>query len=172
MVRRVARKKLLELANTFKAVAVTGARQTGKTTLVRETFKKKVYVSLENPDIRNYALTDPRGFLGQFPKGAILDEVQRTPELFSYLQEILDNSKEKGQFILSGSNNFLLQHSISQSLAGRVGYLNLMPFSLNELKQAGLLDESDDELMVKGFYPPVYDQQISPNDWCPVITVA
>lgn len=167
MVTRVARKKLLDLSKTFKAVAVTGARQTGKTTLVRETFKKKVYVSLENPDIRDYALTDPRGFLGQFPKGAILDEVQRTPELFSYLQEILDGSKEKGQFILTGSKNFLLQHSISQSLAGRVGYLNLLPFSVNELRQAKLLPESDDELMIKGFYPPVYDQHISPNDWCP-----
>jgi len=167
MVRRFARKKLLEISKTFKAVAVTGARQTGKTTLVRETFKNKAYVSLENPDIRNYALTDPRGFLGQFPQGAILDEVQRTPELFSYLQEILDSSKEKGQFILSGSNNFLLQHSISQSLAGRVGYLNLLPFSVNELRQAKLLPESDEELMIHGFYPPLYDQQIAPKDWCP-----
>lgn len=166
MVRRFARKKLLEISKTFKAVAVTGARQTGKTTLVRETFKNKAYVSLENPDIRNYALTDPRGFLGQFPQGAILDEVQRTPELFSYLQEILDSSKEKGQFILSGSNNFLLQHSISQSLAGRVGYLNLLPFSVNELRQAKLLPESDEELMIHGFYPPLYDQQIAPKDWC------
>lgn len=167
MVRRFARKKLLEISKTFKAVAVTGARQTGKTTLVRETFKNKAYVSLENPDIRNYALTDPRGFLGQFEKGAILDEVQRVPELFSYLQEILDSSKEKGQFILSGSNNFLLQHSISQSLAGRVGYLNLLPFSVNELRQAKLLPESDEELMIHGFYPPLYDQQIAPKDWCP-----
>ena len=167
MVRRFARKKLLEISKKFKAVAVTGARQTGKTTLVRETFKNKAYVSLENPDIRNYALTDPRGFLGQFPQGAILDEVQRTPELFSYLQEILDSSKEKGQFILSGSNNFLLQHSISQSLAGRVGDLNLLPFSVNELRQAKLLPESDEELMIHGFYPPLYDQQIAPKDWCP-----
>jgi len=167
MIQRSAEKKLRELASTFKAVAITGARQTGKTTLVKAVFKDKKYVSLENPDTRSFALEDPRGFLASFPQGAILDEVQRTPELFSYLQELLDNSKSKGLFILTGSNNFLLQQTISQTLAGRVGYLNLLPFSLGELAQASLASDNDDDLMYKGFYPPVYDQEIPPADWCP-----
>ncbi len=167
MIQRIAKVKLMDLATKFKAVAVTGARQTGKTTLVKQVFKGKPYVSLENPDTRNFALDDPRGFLQSYPHGAIFDEVQRAPILFSYLQEILDNSKIKGLFILSGSNNFLLQQSISQTLAGRVGYINLLPFSITELIKAKLLPMDDDRLMVKGFYPPIYDQHIPPEDWCP-----
>jgi predicted AAA+ superfamily ATPase len=167
MIQREAKKKLIDLAAKFKAVAVTGARQTGKTTLIKEVFQAKPYVSLENLDLRNFALEDPRGFLENYPNGAVLDEVQRTPNLFSYLQEILDNSNEKGLFILSGSNNFLLQQSISQSLAGRIGYINLLPFSIVELSNVNLLPNSDDELLVRGFYPPVYDQDIPVADWCP-----
>ena len=167
MIQRQAKEKLKDLSGKFKAIAVIGARQAGKTTLVKQVFKNKKYVSLENPDTRNFALSDPRGFLATYPDGAILDEVQRTPEIFSYLQEVLDNSKAKGQFILTGSNNFLLQQSISQSLAGRVGYLQLLPFSLAELKKGKVLPATDDELMFKGFYPPVYDQNIPPTDWCP-----
>jgi hypothetical protein len=166
MIQRTAKDKLKDLASKFKAVAVTGARQTGKTTLVKQIFKGKPYLSLENPETRNFALEDPRGFLASYPKGAILDEVQRAPELFSYLQEILDNSKVKGLFILSGSNNFLLQQNISQTLAGRVGYINLLPFSIEELKKSKLLPDDDDQLMLKGFYPPIYDQEIPPLDWC------
>ena len=167
MLERIAAAKLQHLAQSFKAVAVTGARQTGKTTLVREVFRDKPYVSLENPDQWQFALEDPKGFLSNYPNGAIFDEVQRTPDLFSWLQEILDNSREKGQFILTGSNNLLLQQSISQSLAGRVGYLNLLPFSIEELDNGGWLPKTDEEQMWKGGYPPVYDQKISPNDWCP-----
>lgn len=167
MIQRVAKTRLIELAGRFKAVAITGARQTGKTTLVKQVFKNKPYVSLENPDIRNFALEDPRGFLASYPKGAVLDEIQRSPELFSYLQELLDNSKEKGQFILTGSNNFLLQQKISQTLAGRIGIIHLLPFSISELKKARLMPDSDEELMLNGFYPPIYDQQIPPQDWCP-----
>ncbi len=166
MIQRQAKEKLKALAATFKAVAVTGARQTGKTTLVKQAFKKKPYVSLENPDTRRFALEDPRGFLATYRKGAILDEVQRTPELFSYLQEILDQSKEKGLFILTGSNNFLLQQTIAQTLAGRIATLHLLPFSLYELSKAKLLPSDDKELMLKGFYPPVYDQAIHPTEWC------
>ena len=167
MIQRIAKVKLIDLASKFKAVAVTGARQTGKTTLVKQVFKSKPYVSLENPDMRNFALEDPRGFLQTYPNGAILDEVQRVPALFSYFQEVLDNSKVKGLFLLSGSNNFLLQQTISQTLAGRVGYINLLPFSISELKKAKLLSTDDDTLMLKGFYPPIYDQEIPPADWCP-----
>jgi uncharacterized protein len=167
MVDRVAKVKLKDLTNKFKAVAVTGARQTGKTTLIKQVFKQKPYISLENPDMRSFAQEDPRGFLASYPNGAILDEIQRVPVLFSYLQEILDNSKAKGLFILSGSNNFLLQENISQTLAGRVGYLNLLPFSLAELTKAKLLPADDSNLIIKGFYPPIYDQEIPPADWCP-----
>ena len=164
MIDRIAYQKLKELAGYFKAIAVVGPRQSGKTTLVKNVFKDKEYVSLENPDHRNFALEDPRGFLSQYPKGVILDEVQRTPNLFSYLQQILDDSREKGLFILTGSNNFLLQESISQTLAGRVGYLNLPPFSYVEI-QDQLQDKSDNEIMFSGFYPPIYDQHIPAEIW-------
>jgi len=167
MIQREAQYKLAQLGDTFKAIAVIGPRQSGKTTLVKVAFSEKPYLSLENPDTRNFALEDPRGFLQNLPNGAILDEVQRTPLLFSYLQEILDNSNQKGLFILTGSNNFLLQESISQSLAGRVGYLNLLPFSVKELLSENLLPETDEEVMVNGFYPPIYDQRISSLDWVP-----
>jgi predicted AAA+ superfamily ATPase len=118
-------------------------------------------------DTRQFALDDPRGFLQTYVNGAIFDEIQRTPQLFSYLQEFLDNTNNKGRFILTGSNNFLLQQSITQSLAGRVGYLTLLPFSLKELASINALPDSDLSLMKNGFYPPIYDQQIPPNDWCP-----
>ena len=167
MIIRESQHKLIDLASKFKCVAVTGARQSGKTTLVKQTFKDLPYVSLENLDTRQFALEDPRGFLQSYPKGAIFDEIQRTPNLFSYLQEFLDNTSEKGRYILTGSNNFLLQQSITQSLAGRVAYLTLLPFSLNELKALNSLPESDLELMKNGCYPPIYDQNIPVNDWCP-----
>jgi predicted AAA+ superfamily ATPase len=105
-----------------------GPRQSGKTTLVKAAFKHKPYVSLENPDTRLFALDDPRGFLGSYPDGAILDEVQRVPAIFSYLQQVLDERNEPGYFILTGSNNFLLQENIAQSLAGRIAHLSLLPF--------------------------------------------
>lgn len=166
MIKRNADTKLTHLARTFKAVAVTGPRQSGKTTLIKTLFKDKPYISLENIDNRNYALQDPRGFLSNYPKGVILDEIQRTPELFSYLQERLDNSKAKGQYILSGSNNFLIQQNITQSLAGRIGYLNLLPFSSTELAQSRKLLKDDNALLLQGFFPPVYDQKIPAPEWC------
>jgi len=167
VIKRDLEQKLIDLASKFKAVALIGARQTGKTTLVKSVFKKKEYVSLENPSLRAFAIEDPNGFLSSYPQGAIFDEIQRVPHLFSYLQEILDSSSNKGQFILTGSNNFLLHQNISQSLAGRVGILNLMPFSINELNKVNLLIGSDNTLMLNGFYPPIYDQHIPPKDWCP-----
>lgn len=167
MIRRDAEARIRYLAGKFKALAVTGPRQSGKTTLVRTLFPDKPYVSLEDPDMRKFATNDARSFLAQFPKGAILDEVQRVPDLFSYLQRILDDSKKKGLFILTGSNNFLLNESISQSLAGRIAYVTLLPFSIAELAAAGKLPAKDDDLMLKGFYPPVYQQRLKPQDWCP-----
>ncbi|RED48930.1 ATP-binding protein [Seonamhaeicola aphaedonensis] len=163
MVLREAQQELLNLSRQYKAIAVVGPRQSGKTTLVKTVFSTKSYVSLENPDTRSFALEDPRGFLDQFPDGAILDEVQRTPELFSYLQQVLDDNVEVSQFILTGSNNFLLQQSISQSLAGRVGYLNLLPFTLSEIKEVA--PKSIHEKLFKGFYPPLYDKPFEIQKW-------
>lgn len=151
MIPREAEKELKILAGQFKAVAVTGPRQSGKTTLVRKVFPDKPYANLENPDIRKFAVEDPRGFLAHYRKGAILDEVQRAPELFSYLQQVLDESVKNGLYILTGSNNFLIQENISQSLAGRVGYLFLLPLSLRE---TGF--ENSDKLMLSGGYPALH----------------
>ena len=153
---RTAEKELRTLAGQFKAVAVVGPRQSGKTTLVRMAFPDKAYVSLENPDTRRFAIEDPRGFIAGYPDGAILDEIPRTPDIFSYLQQVLDENKGKGRFIITGSNNFLLQENISQSLAGRVGYLYLLPLSINELPKHKL---SVNEQIHKGFYPAMYEQE-------------
>ena len=159
MIYREAENELKELAAQFKAVAVTGPRQSGKTTLVRMVFPNKPYANLENPDIRRFAMEDPRGFLSNYPDGAILDEVQRVPELFSYLQQILDEQGKNGRFILTGSNNFLLQDNISQSLAGRVGYLFLLPLTLAEINSEKY---NNDELLLKGGYPEIYQKSIDP----------
>ena len=120
-------------------------------------------MSLENPDTRRFALEDPRGFLHQLNEGAILDEVQRTPELFSYLQQILDESDKRGNFILTGSINFLLQENISQSLAGRIGYQQLLPFFIDEIPEECITDP--DAAMFKGGYPPLYDGNFDTNTW-------
>lgn len=167
MIYRKASEKLLELATYFKVVAVVGPRQSGKTTLVRSIFPHKPYISLEDPDRRRYAIEDPRGFLGDFPEGAILDEVQRTPELFSYLQGIVDDKPTTCQFILTGSNNFLLQQSITQSLAGRVGYLQLLPFQLAEIYSKEQEVPDEDSLMLKGGFPPIYQPGIPTYLWYP-----
>jgi len=163
MIKREAEKAVLRLASQFKSVAVIGPRQSGKTTLVRSVFPNKPYISLENPDIRKYAVEDPRGFLNEYPGGAILDEAQRAPELFSYLQQVLDDSNNAGQFIITGSNNFLLQEQLSQSLAGRIGILTLLPFTMAEI---GIKDTvSINNLLYKGFYPPLYDRNFEVKDW-------
>lgn len=167
MVAREAQKELKLLYGQFKAVAVVGPRQSGKTTLTRSVFPHKAYVSLENPDYRQFAEEDPRGFLAQFPDGAILDEAQRAPSIFSYLQQLLDESTKTGQFILTGSNNFLLQQNIVQSLAGRIAYLYLLPFSITELRAAKLLPSALNNLLYKGSYPPIYSQHIPPEKWFP-----
>jgi len=167
MIFRKSTEKLIELATYFKVVAVVGPRQSGKTTLVRAIFPDKPYVTLEDPDQRRFALEDPRGFLSAFPKGAILDEVQRTPEIFSYLQGIVDFNPAPGQFILTGSNNFLLQQSITQSLAGRVGYLQLLPFAMNEIYSSEAEIPDENSLLLKGGYPPLYEPGIPAADWFP-----
>lgn len=164
MIYRQAEIELRTLSSQFKAVAVIGPRQSGKTTLVRLVFKDKPYANLENPDIRKFAIEDPRGFLANYPEGAVFDEIQRVPELFSYLQQILDDSTTNGLFILTGSNNFLLQENISQSLAGRVGYLFLLPLSLQEINRPEI---SINELIFTGGYPALYNGTTEPTKWYP-----
>ena len=155
------------IKDKYPIIAVTGPRQSGKTTMLKNTFKNYKYVSLEDPDIREFAERDPRGFLNQFSEQVIFDEIQRVPHLFSYLQNIVDNSGKMAQFIISGSQNFHLMQSITQSLAGRVAIFRLFPFDLNELKEANLiLDDSSDQI-IKGFYPAIYSRNISPLDYYP-----
>lgn len=162
MIYREAEKELQLLSAQFKAVAVIGPRQSGKTTLVKKVFKEKAYVNLENPDLRQFAREDPRGFLSNYPDGAILDEVQRVPELFSYLQQILDEKEQNGLFILTGSNNFLLNSNISQSLAGRVGYLFLLPLDIGEINPGANMSN---QLIFKGGYPEIYQKDIDPKNY-------
>lgn len=148
------------LVDKYPIIAVTGPRQSGKTTLLKYMFPEYRYVSLENPDVRSFATTDPNGFLKEYSEYVIFDEVQRVPSLFSYLQTKVDESKLMGQFILSGSQNFHLVQNITQSLAGRVAIFKLLPFDLQELNGAGLLQENYAENLVKGFYPAIFDREI------------
>jgi predicted AAA+ superfamily ATPase len=165
MIPRSAQETLSRLARGFPVLALTGPRQSGKTTLARLAFPGKPYLSLEDPDVRLLAETDPRGILAGFPDGAILDEVQRVPELFSYLQTRVDADQRPGTWLLTGSQQFGLFSEMTQSLAGRVGLVQLLPFSLEELNKAGRMPESLDELLVRGAYPPLYDRDLSPGDW-------
>ena len=153
------------LARGFPIVALTGPRQSGKTTLARAAFPDKPYLSLEDPDVRLLAERDPRGLLARFPDGAVLDEAQRAPDLFSYLQTRIDAAPRPGTFIVTGSQQFGLLSGITQSLAGRVGLVQLLPFSLGELKAAGRLGADVDDVIVRGLYPPVYDRDVAPGDW-------
>ena len=157
---------IIKLRKQFPVITLTGPRQSGKTTLLRSIYNDIPYVSLEDIDIRNTAINDPRGFLNNFPKGAVLDEVQRTPELFSYIQGIVDENKEI-HFVLSGSQNFLLLENISQSLAGRAAILKLLPFSMSELQNEGLIPDSYEQLIFKGMYPGIYDRDIEPGFFYP-----
>ena len=162
---RALTKETFETAKEFKIVCVIGPRQSGKTTLCKQLFTEKTYVNLEDPDVLLFAKTNPKAFLAKYPKGAIFDEVQRIPELFNYLQGIVDSSDEMGQFILSGSNNFLMQQNISQSLAGRVGYIELLPFSLSELEASNIQNESLNKQILEGFYPDIIRQKSSASRW-------
>jgi len=162
MIIRTIQTKLLQLSSQYPIVTVTGPRQSGKTTLCQSTFKNKPYVNLESPDIREFARSDARGFLANYPNGAIIDEIQRVPELVSYLQPLVDEKKEAGQFILTGSQQFEIMSTISQSLAGRTALLKLLPLSISELKSAGTQLTIDDFLLT-GFYPRIYDMGINPT---------
>ncbi len=164
MIPRLAAPRLLELATYYPIIAITGPRQAGKTTLARATFADKPYVSLEDPDVRALATNDPRGFLSQYPDGAVFDEAQRAPDLFSYLQTRVDADGRKGLFVLTGSQQFGLMEGISQSLAGRVGLLHLLPFAYGEIARSRP-DAGLEDWLVRGFYPPLHDRAIPPQQW-------
>jgi predicted AAA+ superfamily ATPase len=166
MINRNIEKIFLSLLKKFPAVNITGPRQSGKTTLVKN-LQGYNYFSLENPDTRLFAETDPRGFLRSAGEKYILDEVQYVPSLFSYLQEILDNAKENGKVILLGSQSFLLNQHISQSLAGRVASLKLLPLSYSELQKANLQYQNVDTMLFNGGYPRLYNENIEPKYFFP-----
>jgi len=151
---------LLEYRAKYPIIAVTGPRQSGKTTMLKHAFPEYKYVSLENPDIRSFAENDPNGFLQIYAEYVILDEVQRVPSLFSYLQTRVDESGIMGQYILSGSQNFHLMQNISQSLAGRVAIFRLFPFDFQEMESADLVSANYADHILKGFYPAIFDRQI------------
>ena len=166
MIQRQLAKKLKQLYRYFPVVSLNGPRQSGKSTLLKNTFPKLPYITLENPDDLEIALSDPRRFLDNYPNGLIIDEVQNAPKLFSYIQGIVDDNK-KIKFVLSGSQNFLLNEHISQTLAGRVGVITLLPLSLPEMKAAGLLKNSFEQVAYTGFYPRIYDKKIPPSLFYP-----
>ena len=151
MIKREMSSTLKKVAKEYPVVLVHGPRQSGKTTICRAVFSDKPYVSMENPDTRSRALEDPRGFLADFPNGVILDEIQRTPNLLSYMQQIVDEKKQNGFFILTGSDNFSLQQITSQSLAGRIALLTLLPFSMKEIKSETWLAGTDKRILYGGY---------------------
>lgn len=160
-IKRSIYKPVKEILEKYPIVAITGPRQSGKTTFLKSALSGYRYVNLENPDNRNFAETDPKSFLQEYDKFVIFDEVQRVPKLFSYLQGIVDDSGIMGQFILSGSQNFHLMQNITQSLAGRVAIFKLFPFEYTELKSANLMNQEDYFFnLARGFYPALYDRDI------------
>jgi len=161
MIERDITDHLKSLAKKYPVVTVTGPRQSGKTTLVKHIFKEKDYINLENPEEREFAQTDPKGFLNKIPDGAILDEIQRVPNLLSYIQVIADEKNREGMFILTGSQQFELLEFIDQSLAGRTALINLLPLSLSELKDYHTYTNKN-EIIHKGFYPRIFDRHLDP----------
>lgn len=172
MIGRDAEATLRSLLKGFPVVAVTGPRQSGKTTLARTVFADKPYLSLEDPDVRRLALDDPRAFLGRLPEGAVLDEVQRAPELLSYLQTRVDADGRMGRFLLTGPQQFGLMPGVTQSLAGRTAFIELLPFSIHELDQAGIHPPNLDAMLFAGGYPPLYDRRLLPRAWFPAYVTA
>lgn len=165
MIARMILPEAKEMLRQFRTLCITGPRQSGKTTLSKMLFRNKPYISFENPAIQNQVEQDPETFLAQYKNGAILDEVQRVPVIFRYLQGTLDKNTERGQFILTGSNNFLLQEQVSQSLAGRAGYLSLLPLSYAELVNAKLDKADVHQHILMGGYPEIWAQHLIPGKW-------
>lgn len=168
MIKREAQNTLIRLAKQFPVVAITGPRQSGKTTLAKMTFPEKKYITFDDPQSRSIAKGNPRDFLLAFPEGAIFDEAQKVPEIFDAIKIIVDeNTSEVGKYILTGSSQFRLKENISDSLAGRIGLVNLLPLSINELKNENILPKNIYDLILKGTYPTIYDNKrdVNINDW-------
>ncbi len=163
MIKRQITQEIKILAREFPVVAILGPRQSGKTTIAKHIFKKHQYVSLEDYDIRKMAINDPRGFLSKYNKNVIIDEVQRAPIIFSYLQTHIDNLKTNGSFVLTGSHNYLLMENINQSLAGRIGLATLFPLNFKELPKQNKTNIF--EVIFNGFYPRIFDQKIRPSSF-------
>lgn len=164
MINRRIEKKIKSLVGKYPVISITGPRQSGKTTLVRSIFPDFQYVNFEEMEMREFATNDPKGFLNVYGPRVIIDEAQHVPEIFSYIQVAVDDNK-KNQYILTGSQNFLLLEKITQSLAGRVAVFYLLPFSITEL--TGTLFEKEDyqSYMLKGGYPAIYDKGLEPHGW-------
>jgi uncharacterized protein len=166
-IERTLEKAMRAYTAKFPVLSLTGPRQAGKTTLLKTVFPEYRYVSLENPEVRLQAESDPNGFLDRYDRYVIFDEAQRVPHLFSYLQTKVDNDGIMGQYILSGSQNFLLLQNITQSLAGRVAIFRLFPFDMAELKPQNLLNVDLDENITKGFYPALFGRPLTALDYYP-----
>ena len=180
MFKRTLTSKLFDLAKKFPVVSIMGPRQSGKTTLSKKVFNDYDYVSLEEPDEREFALADPKGFLRRFPAGIILDEIQKTPDLLSYIQGIVDREDIPGRFILTGSQQFYVMEKVSQTLAGRTAIVYLLPLSISELLgqpapdpyEIDMIPEKKkrpefnlEDILYKGFYPRIHDRGLEPHDW-------
>lgn len=163
LIPRTAEIYLRAVAERYPVVTITGPRQSGKTTLCRKVFPDRRYVSLENLDTRQFAKEDPRGFLAGLEKGAILDEIQNAPELLSYIQTVVDEKGDNGQFVLTGSQQFEVTNAINQSLAGRTAILKLLPLSIEELGALGV-ELSVDQLLLSGFYPRIWKDRLDPAE--------
>jgi len=167
MIKRELHEKLHHLAEQFPVVAILGPRQSGKTTLAKTEFNNYTYVSLEDFDVRSLANNDPRAFLDihRNENGVILDEIQHVPQLLSYIQTEVDETQKHGYYVLTGSQNFLLNESITQTLAGRIAIVTLLPFSTSELQAAQLLPDTIDTMIFQGSYPRIYANASDPTDW-------
>ncbi len=172
MIKRDAEATIHRLLQGFPVVTITGPRQSGKTTLARAIFSQKQYFSLEDPDVRQLALDDPRGFLSRTGQGAVLDEIQRAPDILSYLQTHLDEHGRMGMFLLTGSQHLGLMSDVTQSLAGRTAFVQLLPFSLEEVKRSAASSLELDDLLFAGGYPPLYDRNLTPDIWMPAYITA
>lgn len=165
MIRRDIQPQFQKALATFPVVTLTGPRQSGKSTLCRQVCTNLSYANLEEPDTRDFALNDPRGFLGQFPHGAVIDEVQRCPDLPSYLQSLVDADPTPGRWVLTGSQNLNVLNSVSQSLAGRTAILNLLPLTWSEITQFKSPPSTLEDALLTGGYPRILDKSLKPADW-------
>ncbi|HRW58214.1 MAG TPA: ATP-binding protein [Chlamydiales bacterium] len=166
MINRELEDNLIKSAKSYPIIALTGPRQSGKTTIIKKIFGNDYkYINLEDLEMRRFANEDPKSFLEQFSEKVIIDEAQNAPDLFSYIQVIVDEKNKPGQFILTGSQNFLLLEKISQSLAGRVSIFHLLPLTISELKNADYKIDNIEQLLFNGFYPRIYNQNLEPQEW-------